>query len=168
MPCKIQALTASYHACQIMCKGVLQTDAEFVQFHRNHADQTAGKEALKDIDACGFDVGSAVLILNRHVEDGYNRTGHKQRPSKQREKPDCGMHPGQVKDFSAHVAHHGKEVSDGAVDDLIEPLEDGVKDGVGNLCAEILNGISNGIADAGEYISKPVKHRFSPSFPEGL
>ena len=40
--------------------------------------------------------------------------------------------------------------------------------GVGNLCAEILNGIPNGIADAGEYISKPVKHRFSPSFPEGL
>ncbi len=44
-------------------------------FNRNHADQTAGKEALKDIDACGFDVGSAVLILYRHIENGYNRTG---------------------------------------------------------------------------------------------
>ncbi len=47
-----------------------------------------------------------------------------------------------------------KKSANGAVDDFIEPLEDGVKDGVGNLCAEILNGISNGIADAGEYISQ--------------
>ena len=151
-----------------MRKGVLQADAELVQLYGNHADQTAGKEAFEDIDACGFDVSSAVLILYRHIENGYNRSSNEERPSKQREKPDCGLHPGQGKDCSAHVAHHGKEVRNGAVDDLIEPLEDGVKDGVGNLCAEILNGISNGIADAGEYISKPVKHRFSPSFPEGL
>ena len=161
-------MAACYHAGQVMCKGVLQADAELVQLYGNHAYQAAGKEALEDIDACGFDVGSAVLILDCHIENGYDRSGNEERPSKQREKPDCGLHPGQVKDFSAHVAHHGKEVSNGAVDDLIEPLEDGVKDGVGNLCAEILNGIPNGIADAGEYISKPVKHRFSPSFPEGL
>ena len=138
-----------------MCEGVLQADAELIQFNRNHADQAAGKEALEDVDACGFDVGSAVLILYCHIENGDNRSSNEQRPSKQREKPDSSLYPGQVEDFGAHVAHHGKEVSDGAVDDLIEPLEDGVKDGVGNLSAKILNGISDGIADVREYISKP-------------
>ena len=151
-----------------MGEGVLQADAELVQFYGNHSDQAAGKEAFEDVDACGFDVGAAVLVFYRHIEYGDNRACHKQRPAEQSKEPDCSLHPGQVEDLGSHVAHHGKEVSNCAVDDLIEPLEDGVKDGVGNLCAEILNGISDGIADAGEYISKPVKHRFSPSFPEGL
>ena len=50
-------------------------------------------KALEDIDACGFDVGSAVLILNRHVEDGYNRYRPQTATIKQREKPDGSLHP---------------------------------------------------------------------------
>ena len=66
--------------------------------------------------------------------------------------------------FQRPCAHHCEEVGNRAVDDFIEPLEDGVKDGVGNLCAEILDSISDGVTDAGNISPRPVKRGFHRPF----
>ena len=65
LSCEIQALTSGHNAGQVMGEGVLQADTEFVQLHRNHANQAARKEALQNIDACSFEIGTTILVFYR-------------------------------------------------------------------------------------------------------
>lgn len=135
-----------------MGEGILQADAEFVQFHRDDADQGAGKEAFQNIDGRCLDVGPSALVFDGDIEDRHDHTGGKQRSAEQRKQPDRCLYPVQLEDVSAHVAHHSKEVGYGVIDRFVEPLQHGVPDHIGDLLAKCLKGTPDGIADAGKNI----------------
>ena len=48
----------------------MQRDAELIQLYGNNADQRTSKEAFENIEGGIFDVRSAALIFDCHVEDG--------------------------------------------------------------------------------------------------
>ena len=132
-----------------MRKDVLQVDAEFVQLHRHDADQRTGKKAFQNVDGRRFDVGPPALILDGDIEDRHDHTGGEQRPTEQREQPERRLHPSEIEDLGAHVAHHLKKVGDRPVDDLVEPPEHGIEDRLRYLAADEPNGAADRIADPG-------------------
>ena len=73
LSCEIQTLTSGHNTGQVMGECVLQADAEFVQFYRDHANQATCKKALQNIDACSFDIGTTILVFYRHVKWYYRK-----------------------------------------------------------------------------------------------
>ena len=146
----------------------MQADAELVQFHRHNTDERTGKKALQDVNAGGADIRPAALVFDCHIKNGNHQSGNKQRPAEQREKPDRLFDPWQIEDVSAHIAHHGKKVGNGAIDDLIHPLEYGIKYRIGKLGSKKFDGITDGTANAGDDISKPIEHWVSTSFGDKM
>lgn len=146
----------------------MQADAELVQFHRHNTNKRTGKKALQDVYAGGADICPAALVFDCHIKNGNHQSGNKQCPTKHREQPDRLFDPRQIEDVSAHVAHHGKKVGNGAIDDLIHPLEYGIKYRIGKLGSKKFDGVTDGAANAGDNISKPIEHWVSTSFGDKM
>ena len=144
---QVDRAPACEQAGQVLGKGVLQADAEFVQLYRHHADERTGKKSFENIDRRGLDVRSAALVLNRHIEDGDHRSGNEQRPAEQRKQLDCRLHPIEGEDVRAHIAHHGEEVRHSTVNGFVEPFQHGVPYQVGDLRAEEAECVADGAAD---------------------
>ena len=165
---QIQCLFSGQSADKVTGKCVLQADAKLVQFHRHDTNERTGKKALQDVNAGSADICPAALVFDCHIKNGNHQSGNKKRPAEQREQPNCFFDPWQIENVSAHIAHHGKKVGNGAIDDLIHPLEYGIKYRIGKLGSKKFDGITDGAANAGDNISKPIEHWVSPSFGKEL
>lgn len=131
-----------------MRKGVLQTDAEFIQFDRHNTDEGAGKKAFQNVQRSRFNVCSAALILDGYIEYGDNRAGDEQAPTEQRKQLDGRLHPFEVKDLRTHIADHFEAVGNRPVNNFVYPTEHGVPDSVGDTAFHYIYCVSDGVADA--------------------
>ena len=59
---------------QISCEGILQGNAELVQFDRHHPNQRTGKEAFQNIQGSGFYIHSAALRFNGNIKNRNDYT----------------------------------------------------------------------------------------------
>ena len=145
----------------------MQRNAEPIKLYGNNADERTRKKSLENIEGGIFDIRSAALIFDCHVEDGNDNACDKQRPSEERKQMDGGLHPFEVEYLRAHVAHHRKEVSNRAVYGFVKPFHHRVPYRIGDLLTYPAEGVCYGIGDPVYQILKPIKHFVLPPFSAG-
>ncbi len=95
------------------------------------------------MERSGFDVCPPRLIFNRHVEHRNHRTREEQCPAEQCEELNGRLDPVEVKDVRSHIAHHGEEIGNRAVNHLVRPLQKRIKNHVGKMRPQRVKNIAD-------------------------
>ena len=98
------------------------------------------------------------MILNGQIKHRRHHAHGVERPAEHPEEFYRRLHPAEVEDLRAHLAHRGEEVRHRSVDLLIEPEQKGAENSVGQLRARIAERAAQCIAHAVDDVAQPVKH----------
>ena len=102
----------------------LQRYGQGVEAYRHRGEQRHRHEALEGVDRRLLDVASAGGVFDAALEGADHEAHAEERPAQMGEELDDGLHPCQLEQLHAHVAHLLKEIPKGADDLAVEPVED--------------------------------------------
>ena len=97
-------------------------------YRREQADR---QEALDGVEGGVLEIGPAGGVLDVELKGAYHQAHAKQRPAKLGKEQHDGLHPLQLEQLHAHVAHGREEVAEKAHHLAIEPVDEVVHDGGG-------------------------------------
>ena len=107
----------------------LEGDGQGVQSNGDGGEQADSHKPLEAVDGGLADVAPARGVFNAELEAGHHQADAEQRPAQLGEELYHGLHPGQVEQLHAHVAHEGEEGPKDSHDLAVHPVQDLVHDG---------------------------------------